>query len=136
MSSDQSDAEFMAELQEDMVEELSDALASCEELAMEYERSEDGSCIIEMKRILHSMKGSAHSACLKVLAAEIHTFESRGTRAEMKDAPSLANQVLKEVDRLRHWLTAVEEGSTPLEAQEVAFPHSGGAVRGAPRSAS
>lgn len=98
--------DFIAELQQEFFNNLSFEYSTIEEILLNYEKSNDGQAIVELLRVLHSMKGSAHAAELPEAAKYIHLLESAAVVQKQKPIPipEFVTFILKHLDELKNRL--------------------------------
>lgn len=104
--------EFLEVLRGEFFGEASEALDNCESVILAYENSTDPEQITELKRLLHSIKGSSRAVDLMDLSETLHVFESRCELEVQNSNPSEFVKVsLKCVDGIRNYLESVQEGN-------------------------
>ena len=98
--------DFIAELQREFFNNLTFEYATIEEILLNYEKSEkdqEMQSLIELLRVLHSMKGSAHAAELPDAAKYIHLLESGAVAQKQRPIPKpeFVTFILKHLDELK-----------------------------------
>jgi chemotaxis protein histidine kinase CheA len=76
LSSDE-DREFLLGLKKDFFIETKDSIEKAEKLILDFEENEDELVLLEYKRLLHSIKGSAKAVDENVYALIVHKVEDR-----------------------------------------------------------
>ncbi|MCM2279829.1 MAG: Hpt domain-containing protein [Oligoflexia bacterium] len=71
------DAEFLAEMRSDFLENLPTELEDCEGCLMRFEKSADPAELAEFKRLVHSMKGGGRMVALAEFSNFLHGLETR-----------------------------------------------------------
>src|SRR3989339_756532 len=112
------DQEFLETLKEEFFAEAEDSLDECEKILMNLEsksaKSED---VKNYKRILHSMKGSAHAVDLKKLAEALHKMEDL---IQNGDEPKAIDLSLKFIDLIRSFVELARQGEDAKACSDLA----------------
>jgi chemotaxis protein histidine kinase CheA len=99
--------ELIEELRRDFVTNLGFEYSNCQEQLFEFEKSGDNKHLVELLRILHSMKGSAHAAELPDSAAFLHRLETVivAQKQKTENRTQFVSFVLNQIDTLKTNLT-------------------------------
>lgn len=74
---DKDDAEFLAEMRGDFLENVPTELEDCEGCLLRFEKTGAEPELSEFKRLVHSIKGGARMVALNDLSNHIHLLESK-----------------------------------------------------------
>ena len=106
------DAEFLAILKQEFVEETPENLEECERYLMDYHDNGDEELIVDLKRKIHSIKGSAKAVDMPELSDALHYFEDRiDSLLTSGEKEKIYDEGLRVVDSVKLYLTSVEDES-------------------------
>lgn len=97
------EADFLLKLKNEFLVVAPSDLDSWEESLLTYERAGTDSAMSEIKRLVHSMKGSAQAVGLGDLASLLHEFENAMARWSSKEPEEFVSRSLAYVDQLRSY---------------------------------
>ncbi len=104
------DAEFIAEMRGEFLENVIAEIEACEGCLMAFEKSGDESQVTEYKRLVHSMKGGGRMVALNDFSNHVHNLEGVLTRCSqqgrIKDFVVFALPVL---DQLKAFVVAMRD---------------------------
>jgi chemotaxis protein histidine kinase CheA len=100
------DDEFLKALRDDFFVETNDSFEKCESLLLNYEETQNELKLIEYKRILHSIKGSAKAVSEDEFANVIHLLEDT---LISKSKDGLIDFQLKILDSVSSYINAMKE---------------------------
>ncbi|MDB9787020.1 Hpt domain-containing protein [Bacteriovoracaceae bacterium] len=103
------DEEF-ASITMEFLDDSQEQFDECEKYMMSYEKDQDTGNLKELKRIIHTLKGEAHSVNLKKTGDLFHDFETVVETKQVSDASDFAHFVLKFVDMMRDYFRAISDG--------------------------
>lgn len=113
MSEEFNEEELMAELLQDFLETTPEILEDIEAKLMNIHESESIEEVLDVKRILHSLKGSAQAIDLKAIVDEIHNLETViDTNVTAKSIAGVYDNTMRFVDGLRKVLQGLANGET------------------------
>ena len=113
MSEEFNEEELMAELLQDFLETTPEILEDIEAKLMNIQESESIEEVLDVKRMLHSLKGSAQAIDLKVIGDEIHNLETViDTNVTAKSITGVYDNTMGFVDGLRKVLSGLADGQT------------------------
>ena len=113
MSEEFNEEELMAELLQDFLETTPEILEDIEAKLMNIHESESIEEVLDVKRILHSLKGSAQAIDLKAIVDEIHNLETViDTNVTAKTIAGVYDNTMRFVDGLRKVLQGLVNGET------------------------
>lgn len=97
------DVEFLNQLKKEFLDGMVLEIPVCEELVMEYEKSENYDSLIKLMRILHSLKGSAQAVDMLHVSNTLHAIETFCLSQKDKKIPttSFVSQLLNHLDALK-----------------------------------
>jgi chemotaxis protein histidine kinase CheA len=113
MGSDQDadDRAFLETLREEFFESAPSELEAWEENLLNFERSGDGQALKELKRLVHSMKGSAQAIGLLEAGEFLHCLEAwLIDNLPSKPRTELVSHCLQAVDGFRTYFAALSDG--------------------------
>jgi len=108
---DKEESEFLEELKEEFLDGVFFELDDCEEFILKFEKSADRNDLLELKKKLHSMKGSAQAVQIDNVAEYLHKLESTIDHLEKLKSDRIVNVVLEEIDHLRKFFENLKEAA-------------------------
>ncbi|MBF0312552.1 MAG: Hpt domain-containing protein [Oligoflexia bacterium] len=121
---DQDELEFLNEIRVDFYKDAPDQLNSCEEYILKYKDSGDIEEIGKLKRVVHSLKGSAQAVEFMKMANYFHLFENVLVKNidALKQDPYI-DFMLNFVDNIRKY-TECFQHKIPVEDMETKIEQS------------
>lgn len=110
---DQDEQELIQQLRLEFFHTTEDDLLQCEQCILKFEVDRSIAHIQTLKRLIHSLKGSAKAIDFYALADRLHHFESElDLDLASNDHKKLVNAALKQIDNFRAQIELLKTSAT------------------------